>query len=299
MVKVLLLLLLLAFLSPSYAATIYYWVDKKGGAHFTDEYERIPSEYRSQIQIRVMEDASHIKSPVQASTPNVALQKEEKRKDILGQGEEEWWRERAHPWEKQLKEGTENLEAAREEFVAESEKLIIRKFGSHQQFKSTILSLEGIKEVAIKHEAQIAEAKGLLKRLSKEAEESKANSEWLRGVSVLQLTSLDRPETKTDIYGRDEFWWRGQFITKTEELKQAIQDYERTYEEYFKKAESLGPSRFGRLSLTQYQMMSIGLENLSNDMSEHQARITEIKKTIKNLTKEAEESKANAEWLRE
>ena len=76
MVKVLLLLLLLAFLSPSYAATIYYWVDKKGGAHFTDEYERIPSEYRSQIQIRVMEDASHIKSPVQASTPNVALQKE-------------------------------------------------------------------------------------------------------------------------------------------------------------------------------------------------------------------------------
>jgi hypothetical protein len=298
MVKVLLFLLSLVFLSPSYAATIYYWVDKKGVANFTDTYERIPSEYRSQIQIRVMEDASHTESPVQASTPKVALQKEEERKDILGQGEEKWLRERAHPWEKQLKEGKENLEAAREEFVAESEKLIIRKFGSHQQFKSTILNLEGIKEVAAKHEAQIAEAKDWLERLSKEAEESKANPEWPRGVSVLQITPSDRPETKTDIYGRDEVWWRGQFNSKAEELTQAIQDYERTYEEYIKKVESLGPSRFGRMSLTQYQMMSGRLENLSNEMAEHQARIIEIKNTVKKLTKEAEEFKANLDWLK-
>ena len=298
MVKVILLLLLVVFLSPSYAATIYHWVDKKGVAHFTDEYETIPSEYRSQIEIRLMEDASDIKFPVQGSTPKVVLQKKEGKEESLGQGEE-WRRERPHPLERQLKESTENLEAARKDFVGESEKLILRKFGSHQQFKSTILSLESIKEKAAKHEARIAEARNLLERLSKDAEESKAQPEGLRGVFALQLTPSDRPETRTDLYGRDEAWWRGQLATKREELKQALQDDERTYEEYIKKVERLGPSRFGRLSLTQYQMLSCGLEILSNEMAKHQARITEINEIIKKLTKEAEESKANPDWLRQ
>ena len=49
MVKIIVLLLSLAFISPSYGATIYHWVDKNGVANFTDDYEKLPSEYRNQI----------------------------------------------------------------------------------------------------------------------------------------------------------------------------------------------------------------------------------------------------------
>ncbi len=298
MVKVIVLLFSLVFLSPSYGATIYHWVDKKGVANFIDEYERIPIEYRSQIQIKVMEDGPGIESPVQTSTPKVAFQKEEAREGILGQ-DEEWRRERVHLWEKRLKEATEDLEAAKEEFVGESERLIQRKYGSHQQFKSTVLSLERIKEEVAIHEARIAEVKDLLERLSKEAGESKSSPDRQTGVSTLQLTFTNTPETKTDIYGRDEAWWRGQLLTKREELREAVEDYERTYEEYIKKVESLGPSRFGRLSLTQYQMMACMLEGLSSEMAKYQARMTEINESIRKLTEKAEESEANPEWLRQ
>jgi hypothetical protein len=46
-------------------------------------------------------------------------------------------------------------------------------------------------------------------------------------------------------------------------------------------------------------MLSCGLEILSNEMAKHQARMTEINEIMKKLTKEAEESKANPDWLRQ
>jgi hypothetical protein len=298
MVKVIVLLLSFVFISPSYGATIYHWVDKNGVVNFTDDYEKLPSEYRSQIHITVMDDAQVMESPGPASVPQTGPAREEARKAIPAQGEE-WRGERGRAWETQLKEATENLKAAGEDSVGESENLVIRKYGSHQQFKSTILSLERIKEEETKYEAQIAEAKEMLKRFSGEAGESKSNPDRQTGVPAFQLTFTNRPEEKTDIYGRDEAWWREQMLAKREELKEAVQDYERAHDEYMKKVESLGPSRFGGLSLTQYQMMASGLEVLSDEMAKHQVRMTEINESIKKLTKETEESRANPEWLRQ
>ena len=298
MMKIIVLLLSLVFLSPSYGATIYHWIDKNGVANFTDDYEKLPSEYRSHIHITVMDDTPVMESPAPASAPEAGPPIEEVRKDIPARSEE-WRGGRGRAWETQLKEATENLKAAGEGYEGESEKMVIRKYGSHQQFKSTILSLERIKEEETKYEAQIAEAKEMLERFSREAGESTSNPDRQTSVSAFQLTFTNRPEAKTDIYGRDEAWWRGQMLTKKEELKEAVQDYERAHEEYMKKVESLGPSRFGRLSLTQYQMMASGLEVLSDEMAKHQARMTEINESIKKLTKDAEESKANPEWLRQ
>jgi len=298
MVKVIVLLLSLVFLPPSYGATIYHWVDKNGVANFTDDYEKLPSEYRNQTHIKVMEDSTVMESPNPASIPEVSPPREDVRKDILPQ-RVEWRGGRGRAWETQLREATENQKAAGEDYVGESEKLVIRKYGSHQQFKSTILNLERIKEEENKYEAQIAEAKEMLERFSREAGESTSSPDQQAGVHTFQLTVTNRPEAKTDIYGRDESWWRGQMFAKRGELEEAVQDYERVHDEYMKKVESLNPSRFAGLSLTQYQMMASGLEVLNDNMAKYQARMTEINESIKKLTKEAEESNANPEWLRQ
>jgi len=298
MVKVIVLLLSLVFLSPSYAATIYHWIDKNGVANFTDDYEKLPSEYRNQIHITIMDDAPVMESPTPASIPEAGPPRQNVRKDIPPQ-RVEWRGERGRVWETQLKEATENLKAAGQDYEGESEKMVIRKYGSHQQFKSTILSLERIKEEETKYEAQIAEAKEMLEKVSREAGESMSNPDQQTGVPTFQLTFTNRPEAKTDIYGRDEAWWRGQMLAKEEELKEAVEDYERAHEAYMKKVEGLSPSRFAGMSLTQYQMMASGLGVLNDDMVKHQARITEINDSIKKLTKEAEESNANPEWLQQ
>ena len=236
--------------------------------------------------------------PPQPPIPEAGPPSAETRKNIPPQGVE-WRGGRGRTWETQLKEATENLKAVGEDYVGESEKLVIRKYGSHQQFKSTILNLEGIKEEEAKYEAQIAEAKEMLKKFSREAGESTGNPDQQAGVPTFQLTVTNSPEVRTDIYGRDETWWRGQMFAKRAELEEAVQDYERAHDEYMKKVESLNPSRFAGLSLTQYQMMASRLEVLNDDMAKYQARMTEINDSIKKLTKEAEESNANPEWLRQ
>ena len=93
--------------------------------------------------------------------------------------------DRRSPWEEQLKEGMDKLEVVKKEFMEESEKLILRKYGSHQQFKSTSLDLDRIKGYKSKYKAQITEAKDLLKKLSKDAEESNADPGWMIGAFVV------------------------------------------------------------------------------------------------------------------
>ena len=102
MVKIIVILLSLVFISPSYGATIYHWVDKNGVANFTDDYEQLPSEYRNQIHITVMDDASVMESPIPASIPEAGPPREEARKAIPPQGRE-LQGGRGRVWETQLK----------------------------------------------------------------------------------------------------------------------------------------------------------------------------------------------------
>ena len=134
--KAILFLILLSFVSPSYGATIYKWVDNNGTYNFTDDYEKIPLEYRDQVRAKKIEDFPEMAPSALPSTPKAAPQKKEVKKDIFGLGEE-WWREKERPWEGQLGEASENYEATNQEFLNKSDTLILRKFGSHQQFKST------------------------------------------------------------------------------------------------------------------------------------------------------------------
>ncbi len=291
MFKTIFLLVLVCLSSPSYGEIIYQWVDKNGTCNFTYDPEKIPLAYSKEVQQKVIEDIIETQ-PILPPAKPISTVKEGIKRDVFGLGEE-WWRGKADPWKKQLKEGMANLEVAKNKFMEESEKLIIRKYGSHQQFKSTILDLDRIKGYKSKYNAQINEAKDLLKKLSKNAEDSKADPGWLIGASVFQ------GDTGMDIYGRDGTWWRSKVFDQREQLKKAIENYEKAYEDYNKNVEKLGPSRFGKISLTQYQMFSHKLNILGKEMGRHQDQITEANEGLKQLLKEAEDFKANPEWLRE
>lgn len=296
--KAIVLLILLFFFSPSYGATIYHWVDNNGTYNFTDDYEKVPSVYRNQVHLKKIEDVPEMESPIPPSTPKAASRQEEIRKDIFGLGEG-WWRGKVLPWEERSKEASENYQIANEEFLKESDKLILRKYGSHQQFKSTILGMDRMREERTKYEARVIEAEEMLKKISKQAEESEADPNWLTGASTpRQTASLYTAEINMDIYGRDEPWWRQKVLTQREQLKDAAENYKKAYEEYTKEVEKLGPARFGRLSLTQYQMVSYRLDILYNEMARYQVQITEANKILKKLLMEAEESKANPDWVK-
>jgi hypothetical protein len=58
------------------------------------------------------------------------------------------------------------------------------------------------------------------------------------------------------------------------------------YKEYSKVAEKLDPSSFGRLSLTQYQMTSLKLGILKEEMAKYQLQINETAETLKKLLEE-------------
>ena len=281
---IVLLLVLLFFFSPCYGAPVYHWVDNNGIYNFTDDYEKIPLAYRNQVRVKKMEDFPEIAPPALPPTPKAAPQKEEVKKDIFGLGEE-WWREKERPWEGQLGEASENYEATNQEFLNKSDTLILRKFGSHQQFKSTIIDMDRIREERAKYEAKVTEAEEMLEKISREAEESQADPDWLTGASTPgQRASLYTAEM--DIYGQDEAWWREKVLTQREQLKEAVEKYEKIYEEYSKEAEKLGPSRFGGLSLTQYQMTSLRLEILNDEMAKYRLQINEATETLKKLLEE-------------
>jgi len=281
---ILLLLILLFFFSPCYGATVYQWVDNNGTYNFTDDYEKIPLEYRNQVRGEKMEDFPETAPPVLPLTPKAAPQKEEIKKDVFGLGEE-WWRDRERPWEKQLREASENYEAANGEFLDRSDNLILRKFGSHQQFKSTIIGMESIRGERAKYEAKVIEAEKVLEKISREAEESQADPAWLTGVSTSgKRASLDTREM--DIHGQDGAWLREKVLSQREQLEEAVGKYEKVYKEYSEQAEKLGRSRFGGLSMNQYQMSSFRLGVLKDEMAKYQLQFNEATETLRKLLRE-------------
>jgi hypothetical protein len=176
MKKLFILLILLVFTSPAYAATAYKWVDKEGVVNFTDDFSNVPPEYLAQVSTEVMEETPSVGVPTspQATPPKI----EEAKTDIYGLGEN-WWRDKVSPWKERLKEATANYEKARRSFMDSAEELSQKRYGSPTQYKTNIMELDGWRVEMMKYEAQMTEAKEMLEKLSKEAEEAKADPMWL------------------------------------------------------------------------------------------------------------------------
>jgi len=175
--KVFILLILMVFISSAYGATIYKWVDKEGIVNYTDDYSKVPPEYRGRVEVETREEATKPETTI-PSQPS--LQKgEELRTDIYGR-DETWWREKVRPWKERLKEAERNYDSAHRKFMEKAEKLSQRRFWSHNEYRINIIELDRFKEEMIKYQAEIAEIEAMLEKISKDARESKANPDWLK-----------------------------------------------------------------------------------------------------------------------
>ena len=173
--KIVIFLILLIFVSPAYAHTVYKWVDEKGIVNYTDDYNSIPPAYRDRVEIEWVHEEG-VSPPIQKMPPQ---KREEIRTDIYGQ-DEAYWRGKVRPWKEFLKTAEANYDRAHNKLMKKVEELSQRRFWSPTQYKQNIIQLDRLKEEMIKYQAQIAEAEEMLEKLSKEAKEAKANPEWLK-----------------------------------------------------------------------------------------------------------------------
>lgn len=104
---------------------------------------------------------------------------EEKATDIYGIGEN-WWRERVRPWKEKLEELNASYENAEKKFMEKAEDLSKRGYGNRHTIKAKIIELDRANKEALKYRAEIVENERELERISKDAEESKADPDWLK-----------------------------------------------------------------------------------------------------------------------
>ncbi len=172
-------LFLLLSLPSVYGATIYKWTDKNGVVNFTDDPEKVPHEYRDRVEREVGEDTSSAESPTSVQTPSRSSgEGRETRKDIYGLGET-WWREKARPWNQQLKDATANLEAVNNKIIEITEN-VSGKYSSPTQINMYNAKLETLRGERAKYQAQVDEAEEMLRKLAEEAQDAKADPDWLK-----------------------------------------------------------------------------------------------------------------------
>lgn len=169
------IILFLIIVPSLQAEPIYKWIDKSGVVNFTDDLERVPVQYRDQIQ--KIEPKEEKKDVQKVEPPSISpTAREKKETDIYGR-DEVWWRERVRPWKEQLKEATENLENTRKKFAEKTAEMGRKGLVSRARYQ---VEAEKYDQEKKKYEAQIAEAQEMLEKLSKEAEEARANPDWLK-----------------------------------------------------------------------------------------------------------------------
>jgi hypothetical protein len=179
MKKLIIIPFLLFFTSSVYAATLYKWVNKEGVVNFTEDYDRIPLIYRNSVEKIDIETETTPKPDVPAASQAPPGKKEKATADIYGR-DETWWRDKVRPWKEQLKQATANYEAANKRYSERLEELSGKQQLSPTQHRMATAELSSLKEEKTKFQTQIDEANEMLKKLSKEAGEAKANPDWLK-----------------------------------------------------------------------------------------------------------------------
>jgi hypothetical protein len=114
---------------------------------------------------------------------------------------------------------------------------------------------------------------------------------------VQKMTPEKKEETKTDIYGLGETYWRGKVRPWKEFLKTAEANYEKAHEKFMGKAMDFSQKRFGSWSRTQYKMNIIELDRMKEEMIKYADQVAEANEALEKISKEAREAKANPEWL--
>jgi hypothetical protein len=167
----------------AFGQEIYQWMDEKGTVHFADDLSLVPERYRNQVQKKTAPQgpSPHL-SPQAPKEQEIVTEPEStpERKDLIGQGEE-WWRAKAKEWKEKLMSAQKNYETAyaawkEKEKELEQSKLKPKSFQRKLQTEAKILE-----DKAKTWERQRDEAKNMLEKgLRKEAEEMKADPDWVK-----------------------------------------------------------------------------------------------------------------------
>jgi hypothetical protein len=178
MKNILIFLILFIFISAANAATVYKWIDRQGVVNYTDDYSKILPRYRKQVEVKEFTPERSSPSLTADLAPGIAPQNKEERRDRYGMSED-YWRDRARPWNKQLKEATSNIEAVDNQ-IEEKVAGLSGRFLSRTQINFFTSELQYLREEKSKYEAQANEAKEKLNELAEEAREAQANPEWIK-----------------------------------------------------------------------------------------------------------------------
>jgi hypothetical protein len=170
------LFLFLASVSISNAAAVYKWVEKDGSVHFTDDSNKVPAEYRNQIQIGETRDSE--KSQIPPPAPASVRQTGEEKRDAHGRGQE-YWRETVRPWKNQLKKAQEDYDNTNLK-IEDALEMVKGRFYSHTQYNLKRVEVEQLMAERVAYEVKIKEANEKLAKIAKEAEEAGADPEWLK-----------------------------------------------------------------------------------------------------------------------
>jgi len=162
--------------SSGYGGTVYKWTDKDGVVNFTDDYNQIPPQYRNQIQMEELGESQKVETPV--PPPASARGSGGAKVDIYGKGED-YWKAEVQPWKKQLQEAKENIEKINRKMNERVEEEADKTLSRTQWNMDRAYRRELIDERS-KYEAQVREANEMLSKIAKEAEDAKADPEWLK-----------------------------------------------------------------------------------------------------------------------
>jgi hypothetical protein len=170
------LFLLLVSASSAYAADVYRWVDKNGSMHFTDDINKVPSEYRDQVKKEEVREPreSETSKPAPASVQKTG----EEERDAHGRGEQ-YWRETVRPWKMQLKQAQEDYNNTNLK-IEDALEMVKGRFYSHTQYNFKRVEVEQLMAERGTYEAKMKEANEMLAKIAKEAEEAKADPAWLK-----------------------------------------------------------------------------------------------------------------------
>src|SRR4030042_5796249 len=108
---------------------------------------------------------------------------------------------------------------------------------------------------------------------------------------IQKIAPQKREETRTDMYGQNEAYWRGKVRPWKEFLKAAEANYERAHEKFMEKAMEFSRKRFGIWSKTQYKINIIELDRLKEEMVKYADQIAEANEALEKILKEAREAK--------
>ncbi len=84
------------------------------------------------------------------------------------------------PWKERLEKLNASYENAEKKFMGIAEDLSGRGFGNRHTIKAKIIELDRANQEVLNYRNEIAENEEALERISKDAEESKANPGWLK-----------------------------------------------------------------------------------------------------------------------